>query len=508
MNVYSFLKQYELAENPFAAEEARLDPVFAKLGRSNLQHPDFGKILGRIDKPSTAVVFGEKGSGKTAIRIDMEEQVADHNTKAQQGRVLSVSYDDQNPVLDALLRTRRVKDIDKALETIRLEDHQDAILSLAVTKWLDAVTGDRPPADVVLPEKSYKTLKKIPRQQRRDLATLALLYDKPRSGSPRERLASLSKTLRVGTFIHKELFFWKAMVLTALGVLFGLAYWLWSDTPRWVLAALILCGAGALLCWVVWLGKLWKPWNLGRRIAKEMPAVGRTAKELAAMLDGLSSATLAGQPIPLPLKDDEGPHDNRYQLTKRFLDVLAPFGYTGMIVMVDRVDEPTIVSGDPTRMRAIVWPMFDNKFLKQEGVGLKLLLPIELSYLLQKESPRFYQEARLDKQAMIDRLEWSGAMLYDLCASRLNACRPSTASPISLTDLFEQDVTREVLIDSLDQMHQPRDAFKFLYEVIQEHCKLMTQEAPKFSIARLTLENARRSQSQRVQELYRGLSPA
>ncbi len=507
MNVHSFLKQYELAENPFAAEEARLDPVFAKLGRQNLQHPDFGKIIGRIDKPSTAVVFGEKGSGKTAIRIDIEEQVAEHNTGNAGSRVLSVSYDDQNPVLDALLRVRKIKDIDKALETIRLEDHQDAILSLAVTKWLDAVTGDRPASDVVLPEKSYKTLKKLPRQQRRDLATLALLYDRPRSGSPGERLASLSKTLRVGTLVGKDVYFWLAVV-TGLALLFGVGFALWADAPWWVLAGLVVTGALAIVSWAGWLVKLLKPWSLGRKIAREMPAVGRTPQELSAMLDGLSSATLAGQPIPMPLKDDEGPHDNRYQLTKRFLDVLSPFGYSGMLVLVDRVDEPTVVSGDPTRMRAIVWPMFDNKFLKQEGVGLKLLLPIELSYLLQKESPRFYQEARLDKQAMIDRLEWSGAMLYDLCASRLNACRPGQASPISLTDLFEQDVTREVLIDALDQMHQPRDAFKFLYEVIQEHCKLMTQEAPKFSIARLTLENARRAQSQRVQELYRGLSPA
>ncbi|MEO1009637.1 MAG: hypothetical protein AAFX79_13840, partial [Planctomycetota bacterium] len=151
----------------------------------------------------------------------------------------------------------------------------------------------------------------------------------------------------------------------------------------------------------------------------------------------------------------------------------------------------------------------DNKFLKQEGIGLKLLLPIELSYLLNKEGPSFFQEARLDKQNMIDRLTWSGATLYDLCSSRLNACRTAgQAEPLTLMDFFEPGVGREAIIDALDQMHQPRDAFKFLYSVIQEHCQLLPEDAAVFRINKLTLETVRRSQSQRVQELYRGLTPA
>ena len=57
-------------------------------------------------------------------------------------------------------------------------------------------------------------------------------------------------------------------------------------------------------------------------------------------------------------------------------------------------------------------------------------------------------------------------------------------------------------------MHQPRDAFKFLYAVVQEHCRLATDEAADYHIAKLTLESVRRDQSNRVQELYRGLTPA
>jgi len=147
-----------------------------------------------------------------------------------------------------------------------------------------------------------------------------------------------------------------------------------------------------------------------------------------------------------------------------------------MVVLVDRVDEPTAVAGDAMKMRSLIWPMFDNKFLKQEGIGIKLLLPIELSYLLNKEGPAFFQEARLDKQNMIEKLSWSGATLYDLCSARLNACTSAASSDATtLTSLFEENVTRQTLIDALDQMHQPRDAFKFLYGVVQEHCRLLAR---------------------------------
>ena len=67
MNIEKFLQHHGLAENPFEAEEARHDAVFHRLIDTAYCHPDFAKILGRIDQPSTAVVFGEKGVGKSSI---------------------------------------------------------------------------------------------------------------------------------------------------------------------------------------------------------------------------------------------------------------------------------------------------------------------------------------------------------------------------------------------------------------------------------------------------------
>ena len=577
MNIQRFLQHHGLEENPFNAEEARLDPVLERLeaGGHGLEHPEFSKILGRLDQPATAVVFGEKGSGKTAIRLDIEKRIAEHNQKSPDKKVLVVAYDDLNPVLDRLQRAKKL-DGPKVLDAIRLEDHQDAILALATTKLLNALSGGSGPdagdPAVPLPPETLKSLKKLPVEQRRDLATLATLYDQPASADPVTRLARLRKKLRLGVNLHPNFWLWVGVVGLIAALVLGAWWWLDSaDPPVWLLPAGVLAVAAALLGLGVWTYQRVRIWSLSRSILKEMPATQRSHEQLKTMLADTPSRTFADQPLPRTAGPDAGPRDDRYQLTRRLVALLRGFGYAGILVLVDRIDEPTLVSGDEERMKKIVWPMFDNKFLKQDHVGLKLLLPVELSYLLKRESSQFFQEARLDKQNMVERLSWSGATLYDLCSARLRAVRkpgigpdrpgaesdqPRSAEPgatggegeasgmqsheegapaagaaayaapergdtsgetsgggtsggkISLTDLFTEDVDRVQLIDALDQMQQPRDAFKFLYQVVQEHCRLMPDESAEFRIARLTLDSVRRDQSQRVQELHRGRQPA
>jgi hypothetical protein len=211
------------------------------------------------------------------------------------------------------------------------------------------------------------------------------------------------------------------------------------------------------------------------------------------------------EPMPLPLPGSE---DSRYELFTRLRQVLELVGFKSFFVLVDRVDEPAAVNGQPGKMRAIVWPMLNNKFLQQEGVGFKMLLPIELRHLLRREDEDFFQKARLDKQNMIDRLEWSGPTLYDISTKRLAGCIEESSSVSRLTDLFEADVTAHDVSEALDQMKQPRDAFKFLYRVIQEHCQNASDEEPEWRISKAVLDQVRKQEGQRVQDLYRGLTPA
>jgi hypothetical protein len=144
---------------------------------------------------------------------------------------------------------------------------------------------------------------------------------------------------------------------------------------------------------------------------------------------------------------------------------------------------------------------------------------MELRHLLSQESAAFFQEARLDKQSMVDRLTWSGVTLLDLCNQRLSACRDglevtqadedtAQGGGATLESLFEADVSRELLIEALDQMDQPRDAFKFLYAVMQEHCRNVADNQPHYRIPRLVLESVRREHSRRREDFGRGWRPA
>ncbi len=533
MNIDTFLAHYRIGENPFGAEEARHDPVFDRLIQQDLTHPDFAKILGQIDRPGTSVVFGEKGSGKTAIRLMVANQIARHNQQHRDRRVLVVPYDELNPVLDNLRRAGR-QDVETVLDGLRLEDHQDAILSVAVTRLTDALLNEQPGEDEpAWTNKELKSrLKQIPRQSRVDLAVLAALYDQPQTGSALSRWRRLRRKLKLGWAEPIPWLWVGASLATIASAGFGFTLgWMRGadDQPVWLLPTLGVCLAGMVILWLGWLGCTWRRWSLCRRVNAQMPAVDRPASQLSQMFEDLGWSDLAGQPLPTARGADPSASDSRYQLTRRLIEVLGALGYVGMVVLVDRVDEPTLIHGRADRMRALVWPMLDNKFLQQQGVGVKLLLPIELRHQVHRESPRFFEEARLDKQNLVDRLTWSGPTLYDLCTSRLRACQrddsaqgepgqdhrdpasdhqPGPGKPIQLMDLFQPDVSRDAVIDALDQMQQPRDAFKFLYGLIQEHCRLSPEEEPSYRIARITLDNVRRAQAQRVQDLHRGLSPA
>lgn len=509
MNADTFFKNHGIDENPFAAEEARLDPIFDRLPGGVSDHPDFAKIMGRIDQPATAVVFGEKGSGKTAIRLMLGRKINAHNKQPDSKPVLCVAYDDLNPVLDKLLASRKQK-TDAMLENFRLEDHQDAILARAVTKLVSAMLGDKDETPEPAPsiDISSRAIRNLPMQTRVDLAVLAALYDEPASGTALPRFAKLCRKLHLGMRLPQSLVLIKAFVITAAALALYVMSKMMSDSPGWLMPALILAVISSVALWGFYGYRFFKLWAIARKATREMPAVTRGSDALRQMLELLRFKHLAGQPIPYTPRGSDPLGDTRYQLTRRFVSAIGDLGFAGMIIFVDRMDEPTLVHGDADKMKSVAWPMFDNKFLKQDRVGLKLLLPLELRYELGRESAAFFQEARLDKQNLIDRLAWSGATLYDLCNRRLAACSIGGGEPATLRSLFAEDVTREMLIDALDQMHQPRDAFKFLYATIQEHCRMVADDEGSYRIPRLTLETIRRDQSNRVQELYRGRGPA
>ncbi|RMH11724.1 MAG: hypothetical protein D6698_16060 [Gammaproteobacteria bacterium] len=516
MRIETFLAHYHIRENPFCAEEARHDPVFDRLLAQDITHPEFAKVLGQVDRPSSSVVFGEKGSGKTAIRLMIDRHVAKHNAEHPDRLVMVIPYDDLNPMLDRLVQAHH-GNLEEALNELRLADHQDTILSLSISRFNDALLGEQPvdPAAQTQPAHSprelVKKVRKLPKQSRINLAVLSALYDQPRTGSILNRWRRVRRRLGLGWLPAVPWIWLTTIVACLIAAGCGIAYLIQGNaSPQapWLLLGLGLAVAAALIGVLVGAWGALQRYLLAKRVAADMPAIGRTFSQLSDLFQELGPRHLAGQPLPIVHSNDAD--DCRYQLTNRFLEAIAPLGYTGLIVLVDRVDEPTVVHGRADRMRSIIWPMLDNKFLQQQGIGIKLLLPIELRHMVHRESPAFFEEARLDKQHMIDRLTWSGATLYDICTARLQACLDSETEipPVQLMDLFAEDVTRDAVIDALDQMQQPRDAFKFLYNLILEHCRLNPEDTPNFKIARITLDNVRRAHAQKVQDRLRGLGPA
>lgn len=528
MNLGQFFEHWSIAENPFRGEEARDDAVFARLSREpeagtpaqavrdqaeapggtkplgDARHSDFEKIVGDLSRPSTSIVFGEKGSGKTALRLQIGVRARTHNAAHPAARVLMIAHDDLNAVLDRFHERSNQDTPFESLKHFRLVDHIDAMLQWATPRLVDALLEDPAPAGAIeLGESSKKSLRKLDGGAKRDLLLLQAVYDRPDSAEM--RTGRLRKTLKLP--LGGGRLAWSAALFAGwilpLAALIG--WWQLGGLPDvvwWVLVA-----AGAIAWAAAGIKRLvldrMAMHRLGKKVRKQVRVTSRSdtsyAHSFAQLEPGLTS------PGNLPTTDAD---DTRYAMLDRLRRVLAPLGYRGLLIVIDRVDEPSLISGNPEAMRALIWPLLSNKFLQMDGVGVKMLLPIELRHALYRESSAFFQEARLDKQNLVDRLSWTGAMLYDLCDARLKACLEPGAKPITLVDLFAEDVTERDLVDALDQMHQPRDAFKFLYQCLSEHCSNVTAQQQAWHVPRLVLETVRKQQSERVQQLYRGISPA
>src|SRR6516225_7564381 len=164
MKLEHFLRHHGIAGNPFSEEDAQTDTVFKRRCLATVHHPAWNKFFGNPADPSTALVFGEKGSGKTALRLQASSEFEAYNHAHSADRVFVISYDDFNPYLDNCRAALGAARKEQVLPGWRLQDHMDAILSLGITKLVDLVG----PAKM--------DLAVLGSDQRRDLLLLAALY--------------------------------------------------------------------------------------------------------------------------------------------------------------------------------------------------------------------------------------------------------------------------------------------------------------------------------------------
>jgi hypothetical protein len=478
MRVQQLLEHHGIAVNPFAEEDAQSDPVFKDRCRDATYHPAWDKVYGDPGDPATSIVFGEKGSGKTAMRMQMAGRMALYNANSQNSRLFVIEYDNFNPFLDHFadrLSARKQRDPARVLAEWKLWDHMDAILSLGITSLVDRLLGVSNPSGPSANHLNADRLRALDRQQKRDLLLLAACYD----SSTGESVLSRWSRLRRKMHFHTWTTWWDralgiAVTLAVVATILNWRQWDWLATP-W---PYVIVAAG----WVPFLVRLIKWYFAARRVARNVRVLKPHIASLRRLLMRFPNRDIDGQPLPESQRTDD-----RYELLAKFQGVLKSLGAGGIIVLVDRVDEPHLITGSVDRMRALVWSMLDNKFLKQPGVGLKLMLPRELADHLHREDRDFYQRARLDKQNMIPSLEWTGEALYDLAAARVKSCGANGREP-SLRSLLDESISDERLIDAFRSLRVPRHLFKFLYRLLVAHCNAHTDDKPVWRIPRETFE--------------------
>lgn len=511
MKIPQFLEHHGIAENPFAEEDAQTDHVFKDHCISSTFHPTWDKVFGNPAEPATSVVFGEKGSGKTAMRLQIARHLAAHNSRQPHRRVFVIHYDDLNPFLDRFcsrLSQRKRRRLDRALAQWKLWDHMDAILALGVTKLIDGVlaarSGESDSPDGLRNADSLRNadgirsadVDRLQRHEARDLLLLAACYDQSTAETFKARWQRLRGRLRFG--ILTAFWPWAAGVvwtvvgLLAIVLLFANGYGEWLR-PLWLYLLLLAAGWMPAL-WLVW-KRHWLAHGIRRHVRI---GHGETATLRNALLQ-FTAAELAGQPLP-----NQDRTDDRYELLLKFQSLLRALGFSGIIVLVDRLDEPHLINGSAELMKAVLWPLLDNKFLKHPGLGLKLMLPVELTRYIEREERPFYERARLDKQNLVLSFAWSGEALYDVANARVQACAIDGQSP-TLKDLFDPALSEQRLIETFRTLRVPRHLFKFLYRTLVAHCNAHTSQDPSWRISRELFDSMLASYLREQEAFDRGL---
>ncbi len=202
--------------------------------------------------------------------------------------------------------------------------------------------------------------------------------------------------------------------------------WSWLATPWPYLIAV----AG-------WIPRWWRMfswWKQARAIVKQVRISNLQTTALRQIFQQFQAAEISGQ--PLPNKDRT---DDRYELIVKFQGLLRALGYNGIIVLVDRVDEPHLINGNADQMRALLWPMLDNKFCntrpRLQAVAAHRIGPVH------RTRGKDILRTGPARQAEHDSIAgWTGEALYDVANARLKACA-GPGKTISLRDLVSESMT-------------------------------------------------------------------
>ena len=458
---HTWRQHWSLDEDPFVQEDADKDPVLRRVPAEAV-HSSFDRLYGSVEAPGPGVVFGEKGSGKSSLRLAMKRRLDEESAFA-------VEYIEFDSFLSEARKSDRLppdgpKTASRVVERFGLSDHVDAMLSLGITKLVEEVlAGKRPGPAVSRPSRRPRSW---PSPVSTTTPTAARGRRSTEGSAGRLRFRSLRPLLRgagriLGTLLGAGLLAVPVEVTGAaelLGIESAGGAWTWAG--------------GGLLA-VVWGQALVARLVTSRRAAVATRAV-RVVPPDPDPLAGLLARMPASIRRDLGLPSDASP-DARLVLLERFITLLRELGSESFYVLMDRIDEATILSGRAELMRPFIEPLLEHRLLQFEGLALKLFLPIELSRLYLGASADELKSMRLDKANSIPELRWSGHELAEVATQRLRAVR-TAGTPLEqpgarLADFFDGEVGEQDIRETLGELGTPRLAFGFLGALFADHAR-------------------------------------
>lgn len=502
MFTQTWRRHWGLEEDPFVQQDADKDPVLPRVPAEAV-HSSFDRLFGDPRMPGPGVVFGEKGSGKSGLRLAMRRRLEGEDSAA-----FLVEYTEFDAFLNEARKADRLpphgaKTPRRVVERFGLADHLDAILSLGVSRLCHEIAaGAHPRARGLVPK------------QKATLLTLAALFSRSDELSGVELHGALRRAIRA----RRPLAFARRaaqLVMVLLGALllvdahFDLPVDL-GAIPRAAAQTQTVLGLGLVGAAGLWMA-VRRLWLRGRASVaiRAIRVVPRDPEPLARLLQIVPASIRRDLALP-----DGSSVGSRLVLLQRFVSILRELGKDSFYVLMDRVDEATMLSGRAELMRPFVEPLLEHRLLQFEGLALKLFLPIELSRLYLGASPEELKSMRLDKANTIPELRWTGQELAQVASQRLMAVRSADATDdqpgARLQDYFEDDISAEELRSTLAELGTPRLAFGFLGAVLAEHARDLADElegdSPEWRVPRRRFDLLRASWQDRARGLRRALN--
>ena len=458
-------RRWGLQEAPFLHDDADSDPLLERVDRWAV-HGVFERLHRGAAPGPSALVFGLRGSGKSALRRRLGEAM-----RGPHGPLV-VELTELDPWLERLERAQS--------EGPGEADGLDLLLS-ATARTLTEQLAAAP-----------ARLRSLPRRARAQLLALLALYTPDFEGQRARQLDRLLHPRRARLLRGAAATLAGGAALNPLAALEGVL------PPSALLPALSAAGAAALASLAL-LPPLLRRALRGRarRLASEVGVVHADDRRLALALARL---------LPGHLGRVSDPVERRLERVRLLVGSLRGLGWSGLQVLVDRVDESRALDGDPHRMRALLEPLVTGRLSEQDGVGVQAFLPLELRPMARPRAGRGLLHSSFEKRGCVEELRWSGQQLLELADRRLSAAARGPAP--KATDLLGPAIHPTELRDTLDVLGTPRLAFGFLGELFEVHLRGLPTEleasSPRWAVPRSTFETCRAAWSDRAASLRRG----